>query len=201
MAPMTEQQADIPVDVSDAYGALIEELFTEYGRNSKHQWTVNASPEAREVLRDHYNSCAERWNADCGPLHSCIARWTEQTWKITLVLHVGIHGANAHHLTLEADTARRAVGLQQWFARQQMQIIGGGTEHPGNPRLAKLCELLRESPECEMTLRNLQNSHGFSGSEVRCLVASAPMRLHLHKRHNPAGGPPSYILRLLHSNP
>jgi hypothetical protein len=67
MAPMSEHHADVPVAVSDAYGALIEELFASYGRNSKHEWTVEASPEAREVLREHYNQCAECRNADCGP--------------------------------------------------------------------------------------------------------------------------------------
>jgi hypothetical protein len=196
MARITEHDADVPVAVSDAYGALIEALFAEYGRTSKHQWTVDASREAREVMRDHHNRCADRWNADGGPMRSCVARWTEQAWKITLVLHAGIHGANSHRLTVEADTAERAVALQQWFACQQMQVIGGGVEHPGNPRLARLCELLRESPECEIKLQKLKNSHGFS-DEVRRLVESAPMLLRIEKRKNPTGGPTSTVVSLI----
>jgi hypothetical protein len=148
------------------------------------------------LLRDYHNRCAERWNADCGPLQSCIARWTEQAWKITLVLHAGIHGANSHRLTVEADTAKRAVALQQWFACQQLRIIGEDTEHPGNPRLARLCELLRESPECEIKIQKLKNSHGFSNEEVRRLVESAPMLLRIEKRQNPAGGPSSSVVVL-----
>lgn len=201
MAPMTEHYLDVPVAVSDAYGALIEALFATYGRNAEDEWTVDVCPEAREVLRDHHNRCAERWNVDCGPLQSCIARWTEQSWKITLVLHAGIHGANSHQMTVDRDTAQRAVALQQWFACQQMRIIGGGVPQPGIPRVDKLCELLHGTPDGEMTLRNLQNSHGFSGNEVRSLITSAPMRLHLQKRQNPAGGRASYVVGLLHPNP
>ncbi len=201
MAPMSEHDADVPVAVSDAYGALIESLFASYGRNAKHEWTVDASPEAREVLREHHNRCAERWNADCGPLQSCIARWTEQAWKITLVLHAGIHGANSHLLTVDAATAQRAVSLQLWFACQQMRIIGGGVPQPGITRLGRLCELLQGSPDGEMTLRNLQNSHGFSGNEVRSLITSAPMQLHLQKRQNPTGGRASWVVGLLYPNP
>jgi hypothetical protein len=197
MAPMTEHDEEIPVAVSDAYGALIEALFASYGRNSKHQWTVDASPDAREVLRNHHNRCVEHWKADGCRLQSCVARWTEQTWKITLVLHAGIHGANSHLLTVDADTARRAVALQQWFAGQQMRIIGGGVEHPENPRLARLCELLRESPKCEMKLQKLKNSHGFSADEVHRLVESVPMLLRLEKRKNPAGGPTSNVVGLI----
>lgn len=197
MAPMSEHDADVPVAVSDAYGALIEELFASYGRNSKHEWTVDASPEAREVLRDYHNRCADRWNADCGPMQSCIARWNEQAWKITLVLHAGIHGANSHHLKVDAETAQRAVALQQWFACEQMRIIGGCVEHSGNTRLARLCELLRGSSDYEMTLRNLQNSHGFSGNEVRSLVETVPMLLRIEKRKNPAGGPISRVVVLI----
>lgn len=201
MAPMHGDDGSVPVAAEDAYGALIEELFVVYGRNSKEQWVVDASAEAHEVLRDHYNQGAERCNADAGPLRSCIARWSEQTWKICLVLHAAIHGSNSHNVTVDGDTARRAVVVQQWFARQQMRILGGDVSQPGTARLARLCELLRGSPDAVMTLRNLQNSHGFSEGEVRGLAKAAPMQLNLQKRQNPSGGRPSWVVGLLPPNP
>lgn len=197
MAQMYGDDDSVPVAAADAYGGLIEELFVLYGRNSKDEWVVQASAEAQEVMRDHHNQCVERWNADDGPLRPCIARWSEQAWKIALVLHAAIHGANSHQMPLDGHTAQRAFALQQWFARQQTQILGGAVLPAGTTRLARLCELLRSSPNGEMTLRNLQNSHGFSDSEVRRLVTSAPQQLYLQKRQNPAGGRPSHVVGLL----
>lgn len=104
-------------------------------------------------------------------------------------------------LTVDAAMAQSAVALQQWFACQQMRIIGGSVPQPEITRLGKLCELLHCSPDGEMTLRNFQNSHGFSGNEVCSLITSAPMQLHLQKRQNPAGGRASYLVGLLHPNP
>jgi hypothetical protein len=82
-------------------------------------------------------------------------------------------------------------------ARQQMMILGGGVSKSESTRLGKLCELLSNFPDGEMTLRNLQNSHGLSDAEVRKLVKSAPMQLFLQKRQNPAGGRPSWVVGLL----
>jgi hypothetical protein len=195
MAPMHGDDGSVPVDVADAYGGLIEELFVLYGRNSKDEWVVQASTEAQEVMRVHHNQCVERWNADDGPLRPCIARWSEQAWKIALVLHTASHGAESHEKPLDGHTAQCAVALQQWFARQQTGILGGVASPPGTTRLAKLCELLRGSPDGEMKLRNLQNSHGFSNGEIRSLVKSAPTRLHLQKHQKPTGRP-SWVVRL-----
>ncbi len=198
MAAIDGDDSSIPVAVSDAYGALLEELFVLYGRNSNDEWVVQASAEAQAVMRDHHNQCVERWNADAGSLRSCIARWMEQTWKIALVLHAALHGADSHDKTLNGETARCAVTLQQWFARKQMVILGEKASKPATTRLEKLCRLLLENGG-EITLRNLQNSHGFPEAEIRRLVESAPQKLILQKRQNPGGGRPSRVVGL--SNP
>lgn len=197
MEPMREGDGSVPPAVSDPYGALIEQLFVCYGRNSSDEWVVEASAEAQEVMRNHHNQCVVRGNADAGPLRSCVARWMEQTWKIALVLHAATHGKNSHEVELDQDTAQRAVVVQEWFARQQMRILGGDVSRSGTTRLGKLCELLRGSPDGEMKLRNLQNSHGFPDAEVRSLIASAPQQLHLQKRQNPGGGRPSWVVGLV----
>ena len=194
MTPIYGDDGSVPVAVADAYGGLIEELFVLYGRSSKDEWVVQASAEAQEVMRVHHNQCVERRNADDGPLRPCIARWSEQAWKIALVLHAASHGAESHEKPLDGHTAQCAVALQQWFARQQTGILGWGTSPPGTTRLARLCELLSGSPNGEMKLRNLHNSHGFSDKEVRSLVESAPTRLHLQKRQKPGGGRPSWVV-------
>lgn len=197
MMPMSDDAASVPAEDSDAYEALIEELFVLYGRNSTDEWVVENSKDAWEVMRNHGNRCVERWRTDAGPMRPCIARRMEQSWKIALVLHAATHGKNSHEVMLEQDTARRAVALQDWFARQQMRILDQVVPSPKMTRFEKLSELLRGSPDGEQTLRNLQNSHGFYDTEVRSLVESAPQQLHLQKRKNPGGGRPSWVVGLL----
>ena len=197
MAPMHEEDRAIPADVSDGYGAVIRSLFEAYGLQGDRDLTVDTSEEASAILREYHNLNAERWNAEEGSMRCCIARWTEQAWKLTLVLHAATHGANAHRIAAEGETAERAVALQEWFAGQQLRIVQGSTRQKEVDRLEKLCRLLSETPNCAMTLRDLQNSHGFPSKEVHRLAELAPSHLDLQKRNNPRGGPSSYMLVLI----
>jgi gamma-glutamyl:cysteine ligase YbdK (ATP-grasp superfamily) len=99
-------------------------------------------------------------------------------------------------MAVDRKTAEDAVVLQEWFAEQQMRIIGGATLQQGASRLKRLCDLLRETPDRELTLRDLQNSHGFPHAEVQRLAELAPSQLKLQNRQNPAGGRPSLVLTL-----
>ena len=199
MAFMAEDDNAIPVDVSDEYRALIHTLFKNYALRSGEPFIVQTSPEAFEVLRAYHNHNAERWHAEEGSLRCCIARWTEQAWKITLVLHAGTHGGNSHGVAVERATAERAVALQEWFSKQQESIIRGTTQPPEGKRLEKLCRLLSKAPNHEIKLRDLQNSHGFSSEEVRRMVELAPSQLELQERKNPRGGPISDVLVLINT--
>lgn len=200
MAFMAEDDNDIPVDVSDGYRAVIHTLFENYALRSGESFIVQTSPEAFEVLRAYHNHNAERWHAEEGSLRCCIARWTEQAWKITLVLHAATHGGNSHGVAVERETAERAVALQEWFSKQQESILRGTTQPPDSARLERLCRLLSIAPNHEIKLRDLQNSHGFSREEVGRLVELAPSQLELQERKNPRGGPISDVLVLINTS-
>jgi hypothetical protein len=196
MAFLPDDDRSVPVAVSDSYGAVITSLFDAYGQLPEGCLTAESTPAAQEILRSYHNCCSGRWHADQGQLRSCIARWTEQAWKLTLVIHAARHGGNSHRMAVDRKTAEDAVVLQEWFAEQQMRIIGGATLQQGASRLKRLCDLLRETPDRELTLRDLQNSHGFPHAEVQRLAELAPSQLKLQNRQNPAGGRPSLVLTL-----
>ncbi len=201
MAFLPDAEMSIPVAVIDSYGAMITSLFDTYHQRSDDSLTVETSPDAQTILRAYHNRCTVRWLADQGEMHSLISRWTEQAWKLTLVLHVARHGGNSHRMAVDRQTAEDAVVLQEWFAGQQMSIIGGATVQPETNRLQRLCDLLREAPDRELTLRNLKNSHGFDHDEVQSLVKLAPSLLNLQNRRNPRGGPRSPVLILIDNPP
>lgn len=201
MAYMTDEDKAIPDAVSEGYGNLINAIFEAYGRRLDVPYTVNTSDEAFAILQEYHNLNVQRWNAENGSLRCCIARWSEQAWRMALVLHAATYGGNSHQIAVERETAERAVALQEWFAEQQVSIIRGTTRKKEDNRLEKLCELLMEAPNNEMTLRDLKNSHGFSSEEVRRLVGSAPSKLNLQDRQNSRGGPRSFFVVLARSTP
>jgi len=180
---------------------MIMSLLETYRQRPEDCWTVATTPEALNILKSYHNRCAARWHADQGQLRSCIARWAEQAWRLTLVLHAATHGGNSHNMPVDRQTAENAVVLQEWFAEQQMRILGGETVQQESSRLNRLCDLLREAPDRELTLRNLKNSHGFDHDEVQSLVKLAPSLLNLQNRQNPRGGPRSLVLTLMDSPP
>jgi len=201
MSILPEDDITIPISVSDHYGALINQLYETYGGHPEKCLIVESNPEAREILKLYHNCCVVRCNSIEGALSSCITRWPEQAWKLALVLHAAAHGANAHQLPVDAHTAEDAVALQEWFAKQQMCILGGTTLQTETSRLKRLCDLLREAPDRELTLRVLENSHGFHQVEVQRLVELAPSHLNLQNRQNPRGGPRSPVLILIDNPP
>lgn len=201
MSFLTEDDNTIPIGVSDLYAALINQLYEIYGGHPDNCFTVESHPEAREILRSYHNRCAERCNSIEGALRSCITRWPEQAWKMVLVLHAARHGGNSHRIAVDRQTAEDAVVLEEWFAEQQVRILVGATMSPETHRLKRLCDLLRETPDLELTLRVLENSHGFHQVEVLRLVELAPAQLNLQNRQNPRGGPRSQVLKLLDDPP
>ena len=201
MAFLPEEDRSIPIAVINSYSAMIMALFDTYHQRPDDSLSVATTPEALHILKSYYNRCAARWHADQGQLRSCIARWAEQAWRLTLVLHAATHGGNSHNMPVDRQTAEDAIVVQEWFAEQQMRILGGATQPPENNRLQRLLDLLREVPDRELTLRDLKNSHGFDHDEVQSLVKLAPSLLSLQNRQNPRGGPRSLVLKLIDSPP
>lgn len=122
MAYMTDEDKVIPEAVSESYGNVIKAIFEAYGRHADAPLTVKTSDEAFAILQEYHNLNVQRWNAEKGSLRCCIARWSEQAWRMTLVLHAATHGGNSHQIAVERETAERAVALQEWFAEQQVSI-------------------------------------------------------------------------------
>lgn len=187
----------IPSGISANYGAVISSLFNTYGQRVAECLVCETTPDAWEVLRWHHNRRVDYWNAQHEHLRPCISRWTEQAWRLTLVLHAATHGGNSHSSEVDRHTAESAVALQEWLAEQQMRIIAGAPLRNEADRLRRLYELLRESDDSEITLRDLQNSHGFPRDEVYHLVRLFPSRLQLKKIKPLGGGRPSEVLRLV----
>ncbi len=85
---------------------------------------IEATPEARERLVSYFNDVVNRRRAgDLSDVSQYASRWCEQAARLALVLHAGLHGAEAHRHPLVLETADNAVRLAQWFADQQLSLL------------------------------------------------------------------------------
>ena len=113
-----EQPSPIPVSIKNGWATLIRSLATTYRMNGDKPQAVRVSKDATNALTDYEreNVRRRRRNGDLIDLAPFVARWTENAWKIALVLHAAQHGGTSHEVTLDATTAGNALEVMRWFA-------------------------------------------------------------------------------------
>jgi len=136
----------------------------------------------------------ERTRGELRDVVSYAARWTELAWRISVNLHAGEHGAEAHTQKLSPETARRAIEIADWFAAEQLKILKAGRTKRKLARLQKLKELIVRHYNGKATLRDLNIRNGFESGEVHELAVIFPGNLVIEKLET--GGRPSEIVSL-----
>jgi len=108
------------------YNDLLTELCTklrlsESGRSP----IVTPTKAATEILADYaYDcECKAHFTGELSDVRSYVKRWAEQAGKVALCLHAGLHGADAANHPPDEDTMRNAIGIVEWFSRQQLESL------------------------------------------------------------------------------
>lgn len=110
---------------------------------------IQPTPEAWQRLVDYHNEIVERRKAELRDITGFAARWAEQAWRLAVVLHAGLHGAEAHHHRLELATAENAVRLAEWFANEQLQILAKSRRQAAKKVEEEVIELMQERSELQ----------------------------------------------------
>ena len=184
----------ISISVEKAYAGLIFDLLETY-RLAKERFTIMPTSEALEALNDHHDAIVKRRRGELRDVTSYAARWNEQAWRITVCLHAGTHGGQAHNHPVALETAQRAIALADWFAAEQLRILNTGRMERKVARLKKLKELIIQCYNGMATLRDLEKSNNFKQDEVRELASRFPDILVIEKRVT--GGRPSEIVSIV----
>lgn len=173
---------------------LISQLVDTYHEKEGEPWCVQTEPGVEPLMRLYYNDTVKRRrkDGDLADVGSYAARWSEQAWRLAIVLHAGRHGGTAHEHNLSEQTAQDAVNLAKWFAGEQLAILHAGRETRKQERLATL--LVHLAPGA-MTMRNLRIRHGFRREEVEHLARENPQRLTIEKIKTGSAGQPSEIVK------
>jgi len=148
---------------------LVRGLFETYHAKQDQPFILKRSKQVREALIDYRNSVVRRLHnelADAGPYAS---RWAEQAWRLTLVLHAGKHGPNAHHEIVERATAEDAITLMDFFTRQQLALLSSSLNYAKTENEAAILKKLLV--KSEMTARDFAHDHVMkSTTEAKALL-------------------------------
>jgi len=168
---ITNEQQGIPDEVLSAYNKLIRELLETYRQASEAQ-TLKPVPAAMQILNDHHNAIVDRRLTDLKDVTSFAARWTEQAWRLSVVLHAAQHGAQAHSHPVSIATATAAITLADWFAAQQLAILSGGRWQAKRDRQKDVLVLLADFPD-GITARDVYRARiAKTADEARELLAT-----------------------------
>jgi hypothetical protein len=87
---------------------------------------ITPMPEALVALNDYHNRIVERRDTDLADMGAFAARYAENAWRLSVVLHAGLHGQDAHNQPLHPETASNAVRVVEWFVASQRDILAKG---------------------------------------------------------------------------
>lgn len=184
--------------VEQAWGKLITDLAT-YFHQADRPFKICPTPVIKTLFREYKNSIIvrRRSGGDLADVNEYAARWCENAWRLTLVLHAAEHGQNASEQAVSDTTANKAITLMNWFAAQQLQILSAGREEKKSERMFALTDILEKQTNRSCTLRDLQRRHGFEAAEVMSLAKEHPNKLVVESVHPNGPGRTSKVVRLL----
>jgi hypothetical protein len=167
--PIVDGVEGIPAATVNAWAALVGKLIQTL-RMVDEPFTVEPTPEARRMMKDHHNQIVARRLGELRDVTNYAARWNEQAWRIAVVLHAGLHGEDAGGRMLAADTAASAIAIADWFAGEQLRILARGRHAARRAKRDEVLELLTDNPK-GITARDIHRARIVgSADEARALL-------------------------------
>ena len=168
--PIVDGVEGIPPAIAEAWGKLVRQFLNTF-RLAPEPFTIEPTPEARQMMKEHHNQIVARRLDDLRDVTTYAARWNEQAWRIAVCLHAGLHGEHAGERMLAADTAASAIALADWFAGEQLRILARGRHAARRAKQDKVLALLADNPK-GITARDVHRARIVdSADEAHTLLA------------------------------
>jgi hypothetical protein len=136
--------------VSDAiraqWAGLIADLLAIY-HAAETPFRVEPSPEAKRLLDDFFNAVVDRRASELADVGQFASRYGEQAWRVALTLHAALYGRDAHNHPLDAETARHAIAVVQWFVDAQLNVLARSRRQAAEKTEEQVFELLETNRE------------------------------------------------------
>jgi hypothetical protein len=115
-------------------------LATFHGADKPH--CITPTPDAVAVLNDFHNRIIDRRAADLADVGAFAARYAENAWRLSVVLHAAQWAGGAGNEPLAAETATNAVRVVEWFTASQLDILAKGRLQAASKVQDEVLELL-----------------------------------------------------------
>jgi hypothetical protein len=178
--------------ISGHYDLLIDTLLTTYRMKDGEPYVIQPDQDVLAEMREFHNSTItddDRY----GDLSSYVARWEENAWRISLILHASEHGAKAHAIPLCGEMATRGIEIQKWFANQQLGFLSAKRTKKRDDRKARVLDVIGRKFVATgkgVTKRIIQQDTGYNGETVRAVVEELLIEHKLERTtHKPSTGP------------
>ncbi len=111
---LTGDEPEVSSDLMVRFRDQVSKLFAVFRFGGLK--VVQPSQGARRLMREYYNECVQLRRGELRDIQQFPARWTENAWKIALVLHALHTGLEAHTIELAEGTAEDAIQITKWFS-------------------------------------------------------------------------------------
>jgi Protein of unknown function (DUF3987) len=182
----------INADLKQRYQQEIFQLFDAF-RLSKRTECLVVYPDigVDRIFRQHKNHTIRQRRGEWQDIDAYAARFTENTWRIAVLLHAATHRKDAATKNLSAKTAEDALRISEWFSQELLSLLGPAREEVKDDRLSKLYEKVNKA-HGKITMRELKRSNWIE-KEVRELVQRSTGKLLIDEVRGK--GEPSFVVR------
>jgi hypothetical protein len=103
-----------------------------------------------------------------------VARWTELTWRVALVIHAIRYGIECDKYALSSETYAGAVAITKIFFLEQLKVLQALRTNRLHDTHTALQTLFFEGQNAPIPLRTLRVRHGLEKEEVETCVNAYP---------------------------
>jgi hypothetical protein len=147
--------------VRSQWSQLITGLFAAF-HEADQPHSITPMPEALALLNDYHNRIVDRRVFDLADVGAFAARYAENAWRLSVVLHAAQWAGDAGNHPLAAETAANAVRVVEWFAATQLDILAKGRRQATEKVAAGILKLLesnrRHKSQDFLTAREVQRA-------------------------------------------
>jgi hypothetical protein len=165
--PIEDRTRRVAPETEQEWRELVFGLFENYHAKEGSPFTLRRSGEVRALMIHYYNSIIKRRQGDLADVGPYAARWTEQAWRLAVVLQAGLYGRQAHKQSVTERTAESGIRLMDWFSRQQLDLLARTRAHAKTEVQQAVYEML--AAKTEITVRDVQRGalRSLSAAEAR----------------------------------
>jgi hypothetical protein len=155
--------------IQETWSCFLTDLLVKYWRNNSEPIEgVIASDEAIELGVDFRNEFVTQQDL-FGDLSSLGDRWTENAWRIALILHVSKHPHDPSRHELSKETMSSAIRIMRWFIGRELACVEEFIGH--DPTImeckGRVFNYLKDNGAS--TIRELHRSAGLKKTQYRLM--------------------------------